>query len=182
MNFEKVETYIEGLFAIRPRLFPDERGFFFETYKYSHFDSLGIKEKIIQVNQSKSLENVIRGLHLQVGRYAQAKLVRCISGIIYDVAVDLRHNSRTFGKHFGIELSSENNMMLYIPVGFAHGFSVLSKDAEVIYDVFGGEYNKESERGIIYNDIDLSIDWKVKNPIVSNKDLILPKLKDFKDR
>lgn len=181
MNFKFRETNIENLKVVEPRAFEDSRGYFFESYKFSDFEQNGISQKIIQVNQSFSSKNVVRGLHFQKGEYAQAKLVRCLSGKVYDVAVDLRKNSKTFGQHFGVELSSENKLMLYIPIGFAHGFSVLSDTAEISYNVFGGEYNKESEGGLRFDDTDLKIDWQVETPLVSEKDQELPFLKDFKE-
>ena len=180
MNFIKKETAIEKLVILEPRAFEDSRGYFFESYKHSAFTDMGIKDPIAQSNQSRSQKNVVRGLHFQKGAFAQAKLVRCLQGVIYDVAVDLRKDSKTYGKHFGIELTSENRKMLYVPKGFAHGFSVLSESADVFYDVFGGEYNKESEGGIRFDDPDVDINWQVNNPIVSDKDLELPFLKDFK--
>lgn len=180
MNFIKQETGIEGLFTIQPKVFEDSRGYFFESYKNSNFQEFGILENIAQSNQSRSTKGVIRGLHLQVGDFAQAKLVRCLSGEIYDVGVDLRPGSKTYSKHFGVKLSGDNKLMLYIPKGFAHGFSVLSQTADVFYDVFGGQYSKDHERGLRFDDSDLNIDWQVTDPIVSDKDLILPFLKDFK--
>ena len=175
-----VETGINDLKIVEPRVFGDERGYFFEAYKFSEYCEKGIEGKIVQVNQSFSNENVVRGLHFQVGDSAQAKLVRCLSGEIYDVAVDLRKSSPTFGKVFGINLSAENKKMLYIPIGFAHGFSTLSKTAEIIYNVFGGEYNPAAESGIRFDDETLKIDWQVENPIVTEKDLALPYLRDLK--
>jgi dTDP-4-dehydrorhamnose 3,5-epimerase len=174
MNFQIATNQIEGLKIIEPKLFKDSRGYFFEAYKIEAFKEFGIDQELVQTNQSFSYRNVIRGLHFQTSAHAQAKLVRCLSGEIYDVAVDLRANSKTFGQFFGINLSAQNHLMFYIPVGFAHGFSVLSETAEVYYNVFGGVYNKESEGGIRFDDPNLKIDWKVKNPIVSDKDLILP--------
>lgn len=181
MNFNIIETSIKGLKVIEPKAFEDDRGFFFESYKSSVFNANGVEGKILQVNQSFSVKNVVRGLHFQKHDYGQAKLVRCLSGEIYDVAVDLRKNSPTFGQYFGVNLTSQNRLMLYIPIGFAHGFSVLSKTAEVSYDVFGAEYNKASEGGIRFDDPDLNIDWKVEGPIVSEKDLVLPFLKELKE-
>jgi dTDP-4-dehydrorhamnose 3,5-epimerase len=181
MNFNIIETSIKGLKVIEPKAFEDDRGFFFESYKSSVFNANGVEGKILQVNQSFSVKNVVRGLHFQKYDYGQAKLVRCLSGEIYDVAVDLRKNSPTFGQYFGVNLTSQNRLMLYIPIGFAHGFSVLSKTAEVSYDVFGAEYNKASEGGIRFDDPDLNIDWKVEGPIVSEKDLVLPFLKELKE-
>lgn len=181
MNFSISNTAIEGLKIIEPKLFKDSRGYFYETYKAAAFKEIGIAGEMVQTNQSFSHQNVVRGLHFQTGAHAQAKLVRCLSGEIYDVAVDLRKNSPTFGKFFGINLSSQNRLMLYIPIGFVHGFSVLSSEAEVSYNVFGGEYNKESEAGFRFDDPTLKIDWKVANPIVSEKDLILPYFNDLKN-
>lgn len=180
MNFIKQDTNIDGLFVIEPRVFEDSRGYFFESYKHADFQELGIVEPITQSNQSRSTKGVVRGLHMQIGDFSQAKLVRCLSGEIYDVGVDLRPGSKTYGKHFGIKLSGENKLMLYIPKGFAHGFSVLSETADVFYNVFGGQYSKDHERGLRFDDDDLNIDWQVTNPIISDKDLILPFLKDFK--
>lgn len=179
MNFIVETNQFSGLKIITPKLFKDSRGYFFETYKASAFKEFGLADDFIQTNQSFSFQNVVRGLHFQTGQSAQAKLVRCLRGEIYDVAVDLRKNSPTFGKFFGIHLSAENNVMFYIPVGFAHGFSVLSEEAEVSYNVSGGEYDQKSEAGIRFDDPSLAIDWKVKNPIVSDKDQILPFLNDL---
>ncbi len=181
MNFTVTTNEFEGLKIIEPKLFKDGRGYFFETYKKTAFEQFGVADKIVQTNQSFSSQNVVRGLHFQTGKHAQAKLVRCLSGEIYDVAVDLRKNSPTFGQFFGINLSAQNHLMFYIPIGFAHGFSVLSNTAEVPYDVFGGEYNKESEAGIRFDDPILKIDWKVKDPILSDKDLLLPYFDDSKN-
>jgi len=176
-----INTEIADLKIIEPQIFQDERGYFFETYKFSKFLEEGISDKIVQINQSFSNQNVIRGLHFQTSPYGQAKLVKCLSGEIYDVAVDLRKSSPTFGRHFGVNLSGENKKMLYIPVGFAHGFSVISAEARVEYAVFGAEYQPKAEAGIKFDNEDLNIDWKVKNPIVSVKDKILPALKDLKN-
>lgn len=174
------ETEIADLIIIEPQVFEDSRGHFFETYKFSQFFAKGISDKIVQINQSFSNQNVVRGLHFQANPHGQAKLVKCLEGEIYDVAVDLRKSSPTFGKYFGINLSSENKKMLYIPVGFAHGFSVISSTAKVEYAVFGGEYAPQSEGGIKFDDADLKINWQVENPIVSDKDRVLPALKDLK--
>jgi dTDP-4-dehydrorhamnose 3,5-epimerase len=178
MNFQVVTNEFEGLKIITPKLFKDSRGHFFETYKSSSFKEMGVDECSIQTNQSFSYQSVVRGLHFQSGKNAQAKLVRCLKGEIYDVAVDLRKSSPTFGKFFGINLSYDNNNMLYIPVGFAHGFSVLSADAEVSYNV-SAEWDRDAEGGIRFDDPDLKIDWKISDPIVSDKDKILPFFKDL---
>jgi dTDP-4-dehydrorhamnose 3,5-epimerase len=168
-------TFIEDLVIITPRIFEDSRGFFFEAYNQDIFDENGIKHKFIQDNQSFSKRGVIRGLHLQISPFAQAKLVRVIEGEILDVAVDLRKNSPTYGQHFSIVLSAENKKQLMVPHGFAHGFSVLSERASVMYKV-DQLYNKESERGIRYDDATLAIDWQLdpSEVLVSEKDLVLP--------
>lgn len=181
MNFEIKTTNLEGLKIITPKIFKDSRGYFFETYKASAFKEFGLDDDFIQTNQSFSFQNVVRGLHFQTGKSAQAKLVKCLRGEIYDVAVDLRKASPTFGKFFGINLSAENRVMFYIPVGFAHGFSVLSEEAEVSYNVSGGEYDPKAEAGIRFDDPSLAIDWKVREPIVSEKDKILPLFNDLQN-
>jgi len=178
MNFKVTTNEFPGIKIIELAIFKDERGYFFETYKASSFKQFGLDDDFIQSNQSFSNQNVIRGLHFQIGKSAQAKLVRCLQGEIFDVALDLRKSSPTFGKYFGLNLSSKNNLMLYIPIGFAHGFSVLSETAEVFYSVAGHEYDAKSESGIRFDDAELAIDWKVKNPLVSSKDMVLPSLKD----
>lgn len=169
------KTTINDLLLINPSIFKDERGYFFEAYNQSKFKENGINYNFIQDNQSFSKRGVIRGLHLQINPFAQAKLVRVLEGEILDVAVDLRKKSPTFGQHFSVILSAENKKQLMIPHGFAHGFSVLSETASVLYKV-DQAYDKESERGIRYDDPILAIDWQV-NPdevIVSEKDLVLP--------
>jgi dTDP-4-dehydrorhamnose 3,5-epimerase len=173
MTIEK--TTIQDLVIITPRVFEDSRGFFFEAYNQAKFNENGIMYNFIQDNQSFSKRGVIRGLHLQISPFAQAKLVRVIEGEILDVAVDLRINSPTYGHHFSIVLSAENKKQLMVPHGFAHGFSVLSESASVMYKV-DQLYNKESERGIRYDDAALAIDWQLSSEevIVSNKDLVLP--------
>ncbi|WP_298505543.1 dTDP-4-dehydrorhamnose 3,5-epimerase [uncultured Maribacter sp.] len=170
------KTTLEGCYVLTPRVFEDDRGYFFESFNKETFTNLIGKEvDFVQDNQSYSSKGVIRAIHYQTGEYAQAKLVRVLKGRVLDVAVDLRKDSKTFGKHFSIELSDVNKKQLFIPRGFGHGFSVLSETAEFFYkcDNF---YNKESEGGIIYNDKNLSIDWKLpSNEIeVSEKDLELP--------
>ncbi|MFT5963730.1 MAG: dTDP-4-dehydrorhamnose 3,5-epimerase [Flavobacterium sp.] len=172
MTIEK--TPIQDLVIITPRVFEDSRGFFFEAYNQAKFDENGINYQFIQDNQSFSKRGVIRGLHLQINSFAQAKLVRVIEGEILDVAVDLRKSSPTYGKYFSVVLSAENKKQLMVPHGFAHGFSVLSETASVMYKV-DQLYNKESERGIRYDDITLAIDWQLspEEVIVSDKDLIL---------
>lgn len=170
-----INTPIQDLLIIEPDIFKDHRGYFIESYSEKKFFDLGIKNHFVQDNESQSSYGVIRGLHYQIGEYAQAKLVRVIKGKVFDVAVDLRKDSPTFGKWFGIELDEEQKTMFLIPKGFAHGFSVLSETAIFSYkcDQF---YNKENERGILFSDNHLSIDWKIptNNAIVSDKDKILP--------
>ena len=171
------KTFIEDLLIIEPQLFQDDRGFFYESYNKNNLD---INIVFVQDNESKSYKGVIRGLHFQAPPFEQTKLVRCISGNILDVAVDLRTSSKTYGKFFSIELSSENNKQLFVPKGFAHGFQVLSEIAIVNYKV-DNYYNPKSEKGIIWNDKDLSIDWKHDlKPILSEKDLKLMSFRELK--
>jgi dTDP-4-dehydrorhamnose 3,5-epimerase len=170
-----IETAFPGLFVFEPMVFEDSRGFFYEAYNEKSFNGAGIMNRFVQDNQSRSTYGVIRGLHYQVPPFAQAKLVRALVGSILDVVVDIRKGSPTYGKVYSIELSAQNKKQLFIPAGFAHGFSVLSDVAEVFYkcDQF---YNKGGEQGIIYNDPVLQIDWKIPadKAIVSEKDLVHP--------
>ncbi len=168
-------TDIPDLLIIEPEVFEDERGYFYESYNKDRFKASGIDVLFVQDNQSKSSYGVIRGLHYQLAPYSQIKLIRVLEGKILDVAVDIRKNSQAFGKWFGIELSAENKKQLFIPRGFAHGFSVLSKTSVVFYkcDNF---YNPQAERGIIYNAPQLNINWgiDINDVIVSSKDKLLP--------
>lgn len=175
-------TPLEGLLIFEPRVFEDSRGYFFEAYNQSVFEAEGLQYNFVQDNQSFSGYGVIRGLHYQQNPHAQCKLVRALAGKILDVAVDIRKNSPTYGQVFSIELTSENKKQLLIPAGFAHGFSVLSETAVVMYKC-DALYNKESEGGIIYNDPELAIDWQLSEgaAVVSDKDLVLPSLKDCKN-
>ena len=178
MNF--IETDIADVFVLEPKVFKDDRGYFFEAYNKTEFENHGLFYDFVQDNQSMSSYGVIRGLHFQKGEFAQAKLVRVLHGTVLDVAVDLRKSSPTFGKYVEVELSQENNRMLLIPRGFAHGFSVLSQTAVFTYkcDNF---YHKEAEGGIRFDDPDLNIDWRV-NPnqaVLSDKDKLLPFLEEF---
>ena len=170
-----VTTNIPDLLIFEPSVFKDSRGYFFESYNENTFREHGIANQFVQDNQSFSVYGVVRGLHYQLPPYAQAKLVRVISGSILDVAVDIRKGSSTFGQSYSLELSAENKLQLYIPRGFAHGFSVLSETAEVMYkcDAF---YNKDSDAGISISDVELNIDWKIPSDrmIVSDKDRELP--------
>ena len=177
-----IKTDFPGLYLFEPLVFEDERGFFFESYNESVFRKNNIGAAFIQDNQSFSRYGVIRGLHYQLEPYAQSKLVRVLQGAILDVVVDLRKGSPVFGNSLSIELSATNKKQLFIPKGFAHGFSVLSETADVMYkcDNF---YNKESESGIIYNDVSLKIDWRIPagKAIISSKDLGLPAFVDCKN-
>ena len=170
---------IDGPLMIRPRQFGDDRGRFSETWRSSHFEAaLGRSVDFVQDNESVSGEGVLRGLHFQVPDRAQGKLVRVVRGSALDVAVDLRKNSSTYGEWFGVELSAKNQTQLFLPKGFAHGYSVLSERAIVQYKV-DVPYNPQSESGIRYNDLDLGIDWQVDNLKLSDKDLKLPFFKDL---
>ncbi len=168
---EIVKTYIDDLLIIIPKVFEDERGYFYESYNKNKFEEHKLFYNFIQDNQSKSKYGTIRGLHFQSEPYAQAKLVRVLSGKILDVAVDLRNNKKTFGKSFAIELSEKNKKQLLVPRGFAHGFAVLSETAIVSYKI-DNIYKPEFERSIVYNDLTLNIDWKIdkKDVIISEKD------------
>lgn len=177
MPFDFQRLSIPEVILICPDVFTDERGFFLEVYKYSDFSEAGIKEYFVQDNQSRSIKGVLRGLHFQKNPKAQGKLVRCLKGKIFDVAVDIRKNSPTYGKWIGIELSEENNYMLYIPPAFAHGFVVLSDVADVLYKCTE-EYSPENDRGIIWNDPMINIKWPAKDLILSEKDKKLPLLQD----
>jgi dTDP-4-dehydrorhamnose 3,5-epimerase len=170
-----VETGFEGLFVLEPRIFADERGYFFESFNSQTFKKNGLDFVWVQDNQSQSKYGVVRGLHFQKPPYAQTKLIRVLKGEILDVVVDLRHDMPTYGKSFSVVLSSQNHLQLLIPKGFAHGFSVLSEQADVMYKC-DALYNKESESGILYNDPQLEIAWQVPQHkmIVSEKDLVLP--------
>lgn len=181
MPFEFIKTDIPEVILVKPVVFKDNRGFFMETYKKSNFEKVGINTDFVQDNHSKSIKGVLRGLHYQNEPFAQGKLVRCIRGKIFDVAVDIRKGSPTFGKWIGYELSEENKLMLWIPKGFAHGFLTLSEEAEVIYKVSGEEYSPQYDAGIIWNDPDIGIKWPLDNideVLLSDKDKILPNLKN----
>jgi dTDP-4-dehydrorhamnose 3,5-epimerase len=174
------QTFINELIIVHPDVYVDDRGYFFEAYNQFKFHKEGLKYDFIQDNQSFSKRGVIRGLHLQINPFSQAKLLRVLEGEILDVAVDLRKNSPTYGQHESVVLSADNKKQLMIPPGFAHGFSVLSDTASVIYKV-DKLFDKNSERGIRYDDPALNINWMVdpSEIIVSEKDLVLPFLKDI---
>ena len=175
------ETDLEGCFILEPAVFADERGYFFESFNSKKFkEVIGYLPDFVQDNQSRSSKGVLRGMHLQKGSSAQAKLVRALEGEIFDVAVDLRPDSNTFQRYFGCVLSAENKQQLFVPRGFAHGFAVLSDFASIHYKA-DNFYDKASESGIIFNDQDLDIDWQISaNEILtSEKDLLLPTMAQF---
>ena len=180
-KFEKQETGIEGLYVIKPTVFEDSRGFFMETYQKQDFVAIGITQEFVQDNQSKSSKGVLRGLHFQK-EYAQSKLVRVIKGAVYDVAVDLRKDSKTYGKYYGVTLTEENKLQFFIPKGFAHGFLVLSEEAEFTYKC-DDYYHPGDEGGLLWNDPTIGIQWPldqiggVENIIQSDKDKKWPTLK-----
>jgi dTDP-4-dehydrorhamnose 3,5-epimerase len=177
MPFSFESTTLPGVMLIETKLFSDNRGFFTESYKHSDFSQAGIPEIFVQDNFSFSVRGVLRGLHYQKAPYAQAKLVFVTRGEIFDVAVDIRKQSPTYGQWTGAALSGDSGRMLYIPCGFAHGFCVLSPEAYVTYKVTA-EYNPALDRGIIWNDPDVQIAWPVKDPLLSPKDAGLPFLRD----
>lgn len=177
MPFEFIPTEIADVILIKPKIYKDSRGFFMETFKASGFADAGINAEFIQDNQSRSVKGVLRGLHYQLPPAAQAKLVRCLTGKIFDVAVDIRKNSATYGQWVGAALSAETGEMLYIPQGFAHGFLTLSETANVLYKV-SGNYSPQHERGIIWNDADIGIAWPEGDVLLSEKDEMNPGLKD----
>lgn len=176
MEIEKI--FIEGPLVIRPKVFTDSRGYFFESFSSRLFNELGITTEFVQDNQSLSQKGTVRGLHFQANPYAQGKLVRVVQGAVLDVAVDIRKGSPTYGKYFDIELSAENKTMFWVPPGFAHGFSTLEDDTIFLYKCTQF-YNKASEGGIFWNDPALNINWRVEEPIVSEKDQHLPPLEHF---
>lgn len=178
MNF--IKTEIDGVMIVEPRIFADQRGYFFESYNETEFARNGIPNRFIQDNQSKSAYGVIRGLHCQLGEHSQAKLVRVLSGKVLDVAVDVRPDSPTFGRHVAVELSDENQRQLFIPRHFLHGFSVLSPTAVFAYKVDNG-YCPQSEFGIRYDDPEIGVDWRIppEKIITSDKDRLANRLKDL---
>ena len=181
MTFEFKKTDIEDVIIVTPKVYGDNRGFFLESYKKSEFLENGITVDFTQDNHSKSTKGVLRGLHYQTNPKAQAKLVRCSRGKILDVAVDIRKKSPTFGKWVGEILSEENKKMLFIPAGFAHGFVVLSEEAELLYKA-SGEYSPQNDRGIKWDDPDINIKWGIDfAPLVSEKDAKQPLLRDVKE-
>ena len=176
---KKINTDIEGLIVVEPRVFEDKRGYFFESYNDDKFKALGIDKTFVQDNQSLSQKGVLRGLHFQKPPHAQAKLVRVIKGAVLDVAVDIRKDSPTYGQSFAIELTEQNKKMLYIPEGFAHGFLTLEDDTIFSYKC-SDNYHPEVEDAILWSDRDLNINWNVESPMVSDKDKIAQAFNSFK--
>lgn len=180
MPFNFIKTDIKDLLIIEPRVFADGRGFFMETYKKSDFVKAGISENFIQDNHSFSSKGVLRGIHFQTGSSSQGKLVRIVKGAVWDVAVDLRPGSITFGKWYGVELTEENNRMFYVPPGFGHGFVTLKDDTHFLYKCTA-EYDPSADSGIIWNDKDINIQWPLTAGLsFSDKDLVLQSFKDLK--
>ena len=177
------ESPIKGSFIIQPSVFEDHRGYFFESFNQKLLnEAIGQSLHFVQDNQSKSTYGVLRGLHLQLGEFAQAKLVRAIQGEILDIIVDVRPDSKQFGEHFTLILSAENKNQLFVPRGFAHGFAVLSETATIHYKA-DNYYNNKAESGLLYNDPELNIDWQIplEDIVTSEKDLLLPTLSQFKE-
>ncbi len=175
---EVIETKIKDLLIIKPRVFADARGYFFESYNETVFKQNGINANFVQDNQSLSNTGVLRGLHFQAPPFEQGKLVRVITGAVLDVAVDIRKNSPTYGEHVAMELTEENKTMFFIPPGFAHGFLTL-RDNTIFSYKCTNVYNKASEGCVLWNDKDININWNVSNPILSEKDLVGTPLKEF---
>jgi dTDP-4-dehydrorhamnose 3,5-epimerase len=175
MPFQFTELALPGVVLIEPRVFADDRGFFMETYKREDYASAGLNEPFVQENHSRSRRGTLRGLHFQRSPRAQGKLVRAVSGVIFDVAVDTRPESATFGQWAGVVLSAENRAMLYVPPWCAHGFCVVSEEAEIVYKVTA-EYSPEHEGGVIWNDPDVCITWPISAPVLSARDQRWPTL------
>lgn len=175
---EIIETKLKGVVVLKPKVFEDARGYFFESYNRNLFKQAGLDLDFVQDNQSLSQKGVLRGLHFQNNPWAQGKLVRVITGAVLDVAVDIRRGSPTYGQWFGQELTEQNKLMMYIPEGFAHGFATL-KDNTVFSYKCTNFYNKASEDCLLWNDPDIGIDWKISDPLLSEKDLQGKRIKDF---
>ncbi len=175
---EVIETHIKDLIIIKPKVFEDSRGYFFESYNEAVFKQHGIDANFIQDNQSLSNTGVLRGLHFQSPPFAQGKLVRVIIGAVLDIAVDIRKNSPTYGQHVSIELTEENKTMFYIPPGFAHGFLTL-RDNTIFSYKCTNLYNKASEGTVLWNDSNLNINWNIQNPLLSEKDIMGTPFKEF---
>ena len=178
---EIIKTPLEGLLVIKPRIFGDDRGYFFESWSKQSFAEVGLDLDFAQDNQSLSNKGVLRGLHFQNPPYAQGKLVRVIKGAVLDVSVDIRKDSPTYGQYFSVELSEENKTIVWIPPGFAHGFVTLEDNTIFTYKCTG-LYSKDSEGSLFWNDIDLNIDWGIDNPLVSDKDLGADSFNNFESK
>lgn len=176
---ELISTPIDGLFVIRPRVFEDPRGYFFESFSHEGLKRSGLDINVCQTNVSCSQAGVVRGLHFQVPPHAQGKLVRVLRGAVLDVVVDIRKGSTTYGMHFAQELSEANKLSMWVPPGFAHGFKTLADDT-LFYYYCTGYYNREAEGGIRWNDPALGIDWGISDPILSDKDAVAPLLRDLR--
>ncbi len=175
---EIIESSLKGVFVIKPKVFEDARGYFFESYNQKLFHDAGLNLDFVQDNQSLSQKGVLRGLHFQNNPHAQGKLVRVITGAVFDVAVDIRKSSPTYGKWFGLELTAENKWMMYIPEGFAHGFATL-RDNTVFSYKCTNFYNKAAEDCLLWNDPDIGINWGLENPLLSEKDMQGKLIKNF---
>jgi dTDP-4-dehydrorhamnose 3,5-epimerase len=171
------ETPLPGVLVFEPRVFRDDRGFFLETFREDHLRHAGISASLVQDNHSRSVRDTVRALHFQTSP-GQPKLVRCARGSVFDVVVDLRKSSATFGRHFSLELSDENHRQLWIPVGFAHGFCVTSDVADFVYRC-GSYYDPETERGILWNSPELGIEWPTDSPLLSDRDLSNPTFSEY---
>ena len=178
---ECITTPIEGLLLIKPKVFNDDRGYFYESWNKEAFEKIGVNADFVQDNQSLSKKGVLRGMHFQNPPFAQGKLVRVIQGSVLDVAIDIRKNSPTYGKHFAVELSEENRLMFWIPAGFAHGFLTLIDDTIFAYKCTG-VYNKGSEGSLHWDDKDLNIDWGINQSIMSDKDQVASNFNNFKSQ
>jgi dTDP-4-dehydrorhamnose 3,5-epimerase len=178
---EIIETHIKDLLLIKPKVFGDSRGYFFESYNEQTLSFLENGEKFVQDNQSLSHKNVVRGLHMQLAPHTQGKFVRAITGAVLDVVVDARKDSPTFGKHFSVELNADNKLMMYVPKGFLHGFTTLEDNTIFTYKCTSF-YDKASEITVMWNDTDLNIDWRCANPIISDKDVIGFSFKTFAEQ
>jgi dTDP-4-dehydrorhamnose 3,5-epimerase len=179
MPFERIDTKIDGLVVVQPKVISDDRGFFFETYRRTEYARLGIDVEFVQDNHSRSLRGTIRALHFQE-RPGQAKLIRCARGSVYDVAVDLRKDSPTYGQYEAFVLSDKNAQQVFVPVGFAHGFCVTSEEADVTYKV-SSYYDGATERGIAWDDPAIGVPWPVDEPLVSDRDRNNPRLEEIAD-
>lgn len=176
-----LDTDFTGLFVVETQVFPDDRGYFYEAFNSEKLKTLGLDINVAQTNVSQSQKDVVRGLHFQNPPFAQGKLIRVLKGAVLDVAVDIRRDSKTYGKHFAIELSEMNNLALWIPPGFAHGFKTLEDNTLFYYDCTEA-YNREAEGSLFWNDPDIGIDWNIENPLISEKDAQAPRFRDFESQ